>query len=161
MVDSHTTNLGFDLLNAVAKRIRDLDLDEIQSVDVQARPLREDQIVPGAFVSPPTRGNGEWEKYGGGHFRSTQSQIAIGYGCQVTVVNPNLDAFDRSPNVTLDWRQALRQTFHDKRLNMGDNETDDTTFRELACTVEPGEWQGQPESEYDITVMVVRCWVLH
>jgi hypothetical protein len=146
-----------DMLNAVAKRLRDAGLRE---VEVQDKPLAEEQIRPGIYVTPPTQGNGQWDQLRDSH---TNERDDLGYGCQVTVVGGSLVPFNDQPEDRIDVRQLVRRRFHHKRLNLDTGEVSDTGLAELGCTVTQGEFQWSPDqpnaNKFDITVLVVRCWI--
>jgi hypothetical protein len=154
---AHTTNVGTDLLKAVAKRLRDQGLRE---VEVQDQPLTEDQIRPGIYVTPPTPGNGRWDQIRDSH---TNERDDIAYGCQVTVVGGSLVPFNQQSDDRIDVRQLVRRRFHNKRLELLPEELRDMATAELGCTVTEGEFKWSPDqpnvNKFDITVLVVRCWI--
>jgi hypothetical protein len=154
---AHTTNVGTDLLKAVAKRLRDRGLRE---VEVQDQPLDEEQIRPGIYVTPPTPGNGKWDQLRDSH---TNERDDVGYGCQVTVAGGSLVPFNQQSDDRIDVRQLVRRIFHNRRLCLDTWERRDNALAELGCTVTEGEFQWKPDqpnaSKFDITVLVVRCWI--
>ena len=150
-----TTNVRKDLRHCVQNRLRDNGIDEVY---VQDTPITEEQLSPGVYVSLPQKGPAET-------YRNTCSseRTHLGYRIQVTSVSGSIGAFNESDDDTPDIRQLCRRLFNDKRLDFTDGEMSDTGVVELGCTVEHGEFDAADKdkdlSNWDITVMIVTCWV--
>jgi hypothetical protein len=155
-----STNIGYQILQAVKRRVEGLGLSDIRDISLQTSPLSRDQIRPGAYVTPPTKGNGDWDSMPA---KTNERQI-VSYGCQITVVHGSLNEWNNDPVQLTDWRQAVRRTFHDKRLNFDETEIVDPGFTCWGpCKVIPGsfEWDADdPDKDtWYITALVVRVVV--
>ncbi|MCU0871472.1 MAG: hypothetical protein MUE50_03930 [Pirellulaceae bacterium] len=153
----YTTNVGYEMLKAVAKRLRDRGLREVQ---VQEEPLTEDQIRPGIYVTPPTDGNGPWDDF---REQGTNDRDDVIYACQVTIIGGTLAPFNDDPEDLIDVRQVVRRVFNNRRLDLETWELTDTGSVELGCTVKHGKFQmdtNHPNAnKIDISVLVVRCFM--
>ena len=156
-----STNIGFQILQAVKRRVEELSLDDVRDIQLQTKPLDEKQIRPGAYITPPTRGNGDWEEFPA----KTNERQVVGYGCQITVVHGTLGEWDGDPEQVMDWRQSVRRKFHDHRLNLDTYEVQDTGYNCWGpCKVTPAEFQMSEQDDrserFDITALVVRVYVI-
>lgn len=155
-----SSNIGHQILMTVARRVEDLNLDDIRDANVQIDPLTADQIRPGVYITPPTKGNGEWETFP----TKTNERQVVGYGCQITVVHGSLNKWSQDPKQITDWRQAVRRAFHDRRLEWADGEIIDPGFNFWGpCKVTPAAFDWDPfedNDKWNITALVVRVFVL-
>lgn len=152
-----STNIGYQILQAVKRRVEALNLSDVRDIQLQTMPFSRDQIRPGAYITPPTKGNGDWDKL----IAKTNERQIVSYGCQVTVVHGSLNEWNNSPEQLTDWRQGVRRAFHDRRLSLDTDEITDAGFNCWGpAKVEPGdfEWdQDDPQKDrWYITALVVR-----
>ena len=107
-----SSNIGYQILQAVKRRVEALNLDDVRDIQLQTKPLTDDQIRPGAYITPPTKGNGHWETFP----KKTNERQIVGYGCQITVVHGSLGEWNGAPDQVMDWRQTVRRKFNDNGL---------------------------------------------
>ena len=154
---AYTTNVGNEMLNAVAKRLQDRGLREVQ---IQDEPITEDQIRPGIYVTPPSEGNGPWDEF---REQGTNDRDDMVYACQITIVGGTLAPFNERSEELVDVRQLVRRMFHNRRLDLQPGEITDTGVAELGCTVKHGKFQWGVDhpnaNKIDVSVLVVRCFM--
>lgn len=156
-----SSNIGYQILQAIQRRVVELNLDDVRDIQLQTAPLSPQQIRPGAYITPPTKGNGEWETFPA----KTNERQVVGYGCQVTVVHGSLGEWSGDPEQVMDWRQAVRRKFHDRRIDFDTYEIQDSGFNCWGpCKVTPADFQMDDENprrgNWDITALVVRVFVI-
>lgn len=156
-----STNIGFQILQAVKRRVEELSLDDVRDIQLQTKPLSSIQIRPGAYLTPPTRGNGDWEFMPS----KTNERQVVGYGCQVTVVHGTFAEWNDDPEKVMDWRQAVRRKFHDRRIDFDTYEIQDAGFNCWGpCKVTPAEFKMDDQDDrterFEISALVVRVFVL-
>jgi hypothetical protein len=156
-----STNIGYQILQAVRRRVGELNLDDVRDIQLQTKPLDESQIRPGAYITPPTKGNGEWATFPA----KTNERQVVGYGCQITVVHGTFGEWNGDPSQVTDWQQAVRRKFHDRRTDFDTYEVQDAGFNCWGpCKVTPAEFlmelQDERHERFDITALVVRVFVI-
>lgn len=152
--------VGSQWLEAAARRLRAqrFPLGEQPEVRVQAEPYEDGQLVPGAYITPPTEGNGKFERYGPG----TNERTHVGYTAQLTVVAGSLGGLREDASQQINWLQTARRLFHDQRLGLvASGELVAPGVSELTCKVEPGEWTAPRDDrdKADVSVVLITYWV--
>jgi hypothetical protein len=159
-----SSNIGYQILQAVKRRVEALNLDDVRDIQLQTKPLTDEQIRPGAYITPPTKGNGSWETFP----KKTNERQIVGYGCQITVVHGSLGEWNGAPDQVMDWRQTVRRKFNDNGLQTDTYEITDSGYHFYGPPkVSEADYEfSDPDVEkdrmtnVDITALVVRVFVL-
>ena len=140
-------SIFLNILNDIAAQIRAIGLPGISASRVKVRrmPTDGEQMFPGITVHPVT------ERIG----RGVNDRDDIGYGVALTIVQNNsgssLEGLDR----ILMWREQIRHHFLTQKTIVGEQCV-------FVIDVEHGypiDWSSEFRKNYDISSMVLRCWV--
>ena len=140
-------SIFMDLLDAVAGRIRSLDLQWLEPTDIEVRRFPHDgeRYMEGITIHPAR------ERIG----RGTNARDDIGYGVGVSIVKRNTDDLVEDMDLVLHWREQIRHSFIE-------NSCIETLTNSFVAKIEHGEVFDDRvfmRQDFDLSTLVIRCWV--